>query len=97
MPSHNLTGVIIDPIGDYSVGDEFRFITTRTTGRSIRGSRSLFTVPQNGAYNIDLEYGDIFIEYRAVENAAWYIIGTVTIDENTTATTLPELIRQAGG
>lgn len=97
MPSVNLAGVIIDPIGDYSVGDEFRFITQRTTGRSIRGSQTLFTVPVGGAYNLDIEYGEISIEYRAVENSSWYVIGTATIDASTTATTLPELIRQTGG
>lgn len=97
MPSVNLSGVLIDPIGDFSEGDAFRFTHQNTVGNTIKGAISNFTVPANGAYSIDLEYGDILVEYKAFEARRYVQFGVATIDANTTATTLPELIISLGG
>lgn len=88
----NLTGVIVDPDGAYSVGDEFRFVHQTTTGSTIKGAISSFVVPLDGSYNIDLQYGNILIEYKPIETGSFEVQGIVTVNQDTLVTTLPELL-----
>lgn len=95
MASVNLIGVILDPNGFYSVGDEFRFIQQTTTGDTIKTATSNLIVPVDGAYNIELQYGMVSVEYKPIETGSYELIAIVTVNQDTTATTIPELLNAA--
>lgn len=92
MASHNLTGFLRDPLGEFSKGDKIRFTHLSTTGEVIKGSTSVFQVAETGEYNIDIQYGNVVIETRDRIGGKWINQGVTTINSSTVATTLPDLL-----
>lgn len=92
MASKNFSGILRDPLGELAYKDKFRFTHVSTTGEVIRGSISSIDIPENGAYDIDIEYGNVLIESLDRKSSRWLNHGTVTINQDTSVTTLPSLL-----
>ena len=92
MADHIISGILKDPAGEFSVGDKIRFTHTTTTGNTIMGAQSQFTVPPDGSYTIALQYGVIKVEYLDVKAGSWRNLGNITINQDTATTTLPGLL-----
>lgn len=92
MASINLKGYLRETLGALSAGNRIRFIHGSTTGETIAGSITNYTVPDNGYYDIDIEYGNVFIQSKDKSSPYWFDHGTVTINQDTAATTLPTLL-----
>jgi len=92
MASKNFSGVLREPLGALADNDKLRFTHATTTGETLKGSRSYTVIASNGAYDFNLEYGQILIESWNENNKKWVIQGTVTVNADTTATTLPALL-----
>lgn len=92
MASILLTGTLLDPNSDYATGDQVRFTHQTTTGETIRGAVSYFTVRPDGQYSIELQYGLILIEYKDVREPHFRPRGVVTVNQDSTATDLPSLL-----
>ena len=90
MASVNLAGVLLDSLGEIDVGGVMTFTHVTTTGQTIASTKIDLIVPPDGAYNIDVEYGEVRIDYttRYTEN----FVTIATVNSDTTATTIPELI-----
>ena len=93
MPSVNLTGVLVNPQGDPDAGAIVKFTLQTTTGETIKYSRSELIVPPNGAYDIDIVYGILRVDY--VSDFTKRFVSTVIVNGDTTATTLPELLNES--
>ena len=92
MASITLSGTLLDPNSDLAIGDEIRFTHATTTGQTLRGAISLVTIPPNGAYSVPLQYGLILVEYKDVLSTQFRNLGIVTVNGDTTATTIPEIL-----
>lgn len=92
MADHIISGILKDPAGEFSVGDKIRFTHTTTTGNTIMGAQSQFTVPPDGSYTIALQYGIIKVEYLDIKAGSWRNLGNITINQDTATTTLPGLL-----
>ena len=92
MAHITLAGVLLDPTGEFAVGDKVRFTHKSTTGETIMGAISVLTVPPNGAYSIDLEYGLVFVEYMDYRRGQWCNLGVATVNATNPATSIPELL-----
>ncbi|AUR90862.1 hypothetical protein NVP1151O_21 [Vibrio phage 1.151.O._10N.222.46.B1] len=92
MASINLKGYLREPLGETSGGNKIVFTHVSTTGEVIAGSRTSYTVEANGYYDIDIEYGNVAIETSDLNSRSWQYHGTTTINQDTTATTLPTLL-----
>lgn len=95
MANKNFKGVLRDPLGEFAYKDRFKFTHVSTTGEVIRGSISALNIPENGAYDIDIEYGNVLIESRDRASSQWTRHGVVTINQDTVVTTLPALLQAA--
>jgi hypothetical protein len=92
MAHITLSGVLLDPTGEFAVGDKVRFTHKSTTGETIMGAISVLNVPPNGAYSIDLEYGLVFVEYMDYRRGQWCNLGVATVNGTNPATSIPELL-----
>ena len=92
MADHIISGILKDPAGEFSVGDKIRFTHTTTTGNTIMGAQSQFTVPPDGSYTIALQYGIIKVEYLDIKAGSWRNLGNITINADTAPATLPGLL-----
>lgn len=92
MASINLSGVLRDPLGEVSYGNKVRFTHLTTTGETLKGFRSQKTIVVNGAYDIDLEYGNVVIETFDNLNRRWIGYDPITINSDTPASSLPALL-----
>lgn len=92
MASINLKGYLRETLGALSVGNKIRFTHASTTGETIAGSVTNYTVPDDGYYDINIEYGNVFIETSDKDSRSWQVHGTTTINADTAATTLPTLL-----
>ena len=92
MASINLVGVLRDPTGEFSYKNKIRFTHNTTTGQTLKGFSSVYAVEVDGAYDIDLEYGNVLIETFDVINMRWISNGVLTINSDTPATDLPSLL-----
>ena len=92
MASINLTGILRDPTGEFSHLNKIRFTHSTNTGQTLKGFRSVHEIAADGAYDIDLEYGNIFIETLDHLNKDWINQGHLTINSDTPATDLPSLL-----
>ena len=92
MASINLKGYLRETLGSLSAGNKLRFTHGSTTGETIAGSVTYYTVADDGYYDIDIEYGNVFIESRDKSSHYWLPHGTVAINQDTAATTLPTLL-----
>lgn len=92
MASINLKGILREPLGETSGGNKIVFTHVSTTGEVIAGSSTRYTVEAGGAYDIDIEYGNVNIMTSDLDSRSWQNHGTTTINQDTTATTLPTLL-----
>jgi hypothetical protein len=92
MAHITLAGVLLDPTGEFSVGDRVRFTHQSTTGNTMRSAVSEIIVPPNGAYSIDLEYGLVLVEYNDYRLGQYRNLGVATVNATNTATSIPELL-----
>lgn len=92
MASKNFNGVVRNSLGALADSDKFRFTHVSTTGEVIRGSTSYLNIGEDGKYNIDIEYGNVFIESYSELGKRWIAQGTTTINADTVVTTLPALL-----
>lgn len=91
MATKNFSGTLEAPIdGDFYEG-VLRFTHLTTTGPVLAGSKSIETTVVGGVYDFDLFYGEIAIQSR-VNGGNWYNHGSVIVNSETTATTLPALL-----
>lgn len=92
MASILLSGTLKDPASELAVGDQIRFTHNTTTGDTIKSAVSLVTIDPTGTYEIELQYGLILVEYMDVRKSQFKNLGVVTVNQDSTATTLPELL-----
>jgi hypothetical protein len=92
MAHITLAGVLLDPTGEFSVGDKVRFTHQSTTGNTMKSAVSVLKVPPNGAYSIDLEYGLVLVEYNDYRLGQYRNLGIATVNATNTATSIPELL-----
>ena len=92
MAHITLTGVLLDPTGEFSVGDRVRFTHRTSTGDTVKTAQSMLTIPPDGSYSIDLEYGEILVEYSDYRKPRFKNVGVVVVNEDSTATSIPELL-----
>lgn len=92
MASINLSGVLRDPLGEVSYGNQVRFTHVTVTGETISGFRSQETIVIDGEYDFDLQYGNVHIETKDKLNYKWISHGTLTINSDTPAESLPALL-----
>jgi hypothetical protein len=92
MAHITLAGVLLDPTGEFSVGDRVKFTHQSTTGNTMRTAVSEIIVPPNGAYSIDLEYGLVLVEYNDYRLGQYRNLGIATVNATNTATSIPELL-----
>ena len=93
MASITLAGILKDSIGQIDVGAIVTFTHLTTTGQTIKGTSNNLIVPPDGAYSINVEYGQIRIDYttRFTER----FVAIVLVNSDSTATTLPDLLLSA--
>ena len=92
MASIILTGTLLDPSSKLAIGDEVRFTHNTTTGSTVRSAQSSLVIGVSGSYSIQLQYGLILVEYKDYASSQFKNLGVVTVNQDTTATTLPELL-----
>ena len=92
MASITLAGSLLDPNGFFSVGDKVRFTHKTNTGSTIKSAVSVIVIPPDGSYNITLQYGLIRVQYRDILTGVYKDVGVATVNQDSTATTLPELL-----
>ena len=90
MASIHLEGILVDSVGEIDVGGVITFTHLTTTGGTIASTQTELIIPPDGAYSIDVEYGQIRIDYttRYTEN----FIANVIVNSDSTATSIPELL-----
>jgi hypothetical protein len=90
MANITLAGILKDSMGEIDVGAIITFTHLTTTGQTIAGTPSNLLVAPNGAYSINLEYGQIRIDYttRFTER----FVAMVVVNSDSTATNLPDLL-----
>jgi hypothetical protein len=93
MASINLSGVLLNPEGFPDVGAVVQFTLLASPGETVESSTSELLVQPDGAYSIDMVYGDFRVDYASEFTERFVAIFTVNSD--TTATTLPELLNAA--
>lgn len=92
MANINLTGILRDPTGEFSYRNQIRFTHNTNTGQTLKGFRSVHDIEVDGAYDIDVEYGNVSVETFDVLNRSWIYHGTFTINSDTPATDIPTLL-----
>ena len=92
MASINLSGVLLDPTGEFAVGDNIRFTHKSTTGETVEDAISVLTIGVTGAYNINLEFGLVLVEYKDVRRSHYKNLGVATVNGTNPATSIPELL-----
>ena len=91
MASVNLTGTLTNPEGEPDEGAIVKFTLLTTTGTTVSSSKSQLEVPQDGLYDIDIVYGNLRVDYIN-EDGSTRFVSIVTVNGDTTATSLPELL-----
>tara|TARA_R110002072_G_scaffold272393_2_gene432597 strand:+ start:129 stop:2168 length:2040 start_codon:yes stop_codon:yes gene_type:complete len=94
MASVNLTGTLTNPEGEPDEGAIVKFTLLTTTGNTVSSSKSQLEVPQDGLYNIDIVYGNLRVDYIN-EDGTTRFVAIVTVNGDTVATSLPELLSAA--
>ena len=90
MASINLTGTLRDSLGEIDVGAVITWTHLSTTGETLATTKVETVIPPDGSYNINVEYGRIRIDYKT--NFTERFVGEVTIDANSVATSIPQLL-----
>jgi hypothetical protein len=94
MASVNLTGTLTNPEGEPDEGAIVKFTLLTTTGNTVSSSKSQLDVPQDGLYDIDIVYGNLRVDYIN-EDGSTRFVAIVTVNGDTVATSLPELLNAA--
>lgn len=87
-----LSGTLLDPNGDYAVGDQIRFTHNSSTGQTIESAVSIITINPAGTYSLPLQYGLVLVEYKDIKNQQFKNLGVATVNATNTATSIPELL-----
>jgi len=95
MASITLSGTLLDPGGFFAIGDKIRFTHETNTGKVVKSSITEITIPTSGSYLIELQYGMIKIDYQDVKSSTYTRIASVTVNQDSTATTIPELLNSS--
>jgi len=93
MASIHLEGILVDSLGDIDVGGVLSFTHLTTTGETIATTQYDLVVPPDGVYSIDVEYGQIRIDYTTRYTERF--VGIVIVNSDSTATSIPELLNAA--
>ena len=93
MASIHLQGILKDSLGEIDVGAIITFTHMTTTGETIASTKRNLLIPPNGAYSIDVEYGQIRIDYTTRYTERF--VSMVIVNQDSTATSLPELLNAA--
>lgn len=93
MASIHLQGILVDTLGEIDVGAIMTWTHLTNTGETIATTKRDLIIPPDGFYSIDVEYGQIRIDYttRFTER----FVATVVVNQDSTATTIPELLNAA--
>lgn len=81
MPSVNVVGTLLDPLGIYAQSIELRFIATSTQGQTVESSSASYFTDSQGQYNFSLEYGRYTIEVNL--DIEYFLTGEVIVDAAT--------------
>jgi len=92
MASITLSGTLLDPVGFFAIGDKIRFTHETNTGKVVKSSITEITIPTSGSYLIELQYGMVRVDYQDIKSSTYTRIGSVTVNQDSTATTIPELL-----
>ena len=89
-----LVGRLDDPLDKTpDVGSKVRFTMLSNTGNSLRTATQTLEVDPSGEYDITLTYGNIHVEYMtALYLDEWVDLGTVVVNHDTKAETIPQLL-----
>lgn len=79
MPSVQLQGVLLDPIGNPAPNLEMRFIALTTQGQTVESSLASYYTDSYGAYSFSLEYGIYTLEINL--DREYSLTGKVYVDE----------------
>ena len=90
MASIHLQGILVDSVGEIDVGGVITFTHLTTTGDTIASTQTELVIPPDGAYSIDVEYGQIRIDYTTRNTERF--VANVIVNSASTATSLPELL-----
>tara|TARA_R110000744_G_scaffold113011_1_gene211820 strand:+ start:382 stop:2382 length:2001 start_codon:yes stop_codon:yes gene_type:complete len=90
MASIHLQGILVDSVGEIDVGGVITFTHLTTTGETIASTQTELIIPPDGAYSIDVEYGQIRIDYTTRNTERF--VANVIVNSASTATSLPELL-----
>ena len=90
MASIHLQGILVDSVGEIDVGGVITFTHLTTTGETIASTKTELTIPPDGTYSIDVEYGQIRIDYTTRNTERF--VANVIVNSASTATSLPELL-----
>ena len=93
MASIHLQGILRDSLGEIDVGAIITFTHMTTTGETIASTKRNLLIPPDGAYSIDVEYGQIRIDYTTRYTERF--VSMVIVNQDSTATSLPELLNAA--
>ena len=90
MANIHLQGILVDSVGEIDVGGVITFTHLTTTGDTIASTQTELIIPPDGAYSIDVEYGQIRIDYTTRNTERF--VANVIVNSASTATSLPELL-----
>ena len=90
MASITLQGILLDSLGEIDVGAILKFTHLTTTGSTVAGTQVNLIVPPDGAYLINVEYGQIRVDYTSDRTERF--VATVVVNSDSTATSIPELL-----
>ena len=93
MASINLSGILTDSLGEIDVGAVIRFTHITTTGDVIATTESEYIIPPDGTYSINVQYGQVRIDYTTRYTEQFVAI--VIVNADSTATNLPDLLNAA--
>lgn len=88
----NLAGTLLDPNSEFAVGDKVRFTHESTTGETVKGAVYVLTIPPDGMYDIDLQFGLVLVEYKDARKSHYENRGVATVNGTNPATSIPELL-----
>ncbi len=86
----NLSGILTNSIGGIDVGATLKMTHLSTTGDTLGSTITKIIIPPNGAYDIDLNFGIVRFDYTTEFTQVF--LATTTINGDTTATTITELL-----
>lgn len=88
-----ISGILLDPYGNVARFADIKFVTVQGTLDVIESSSAVFRTDENGAYSIDVQFGRFAVLMRFNgNNGAYDKIQTISVNSDTVASTLGELL-----